>query len=81
MAQYSFPDARLTPRLRQLGLRPWWIGWYVDWNDCWLGVYWTWKVARYDTPRGVVWRELHLYICLVPCVPLHVVIGQMTKET
>lgn len=33
----------------------------VEWRDCWIGVFWRWT------------DFLHVYVCLVPCLPLHIV--------
>ena len=49
-------------------------------QDAWVGCYWTWKLALYETPYGLVTTELHIYICLVPCVPLHVVLGRIAAQ-
>ena len=49
-------------------------------QDAWVGCYWTWKLALYETPYGLVTTELHIYICLVPCVPLHVVRGRVSAQ-
>lgn len=46
----------------------------LEWNphDLWIGAYFTYK------PRGIDWfgattgRVLHVYVCLIPMVPLHV---------
>lgn len=36
-------------------------------RDLWVGVYWTW--------RGTPWGDLfHLWVCVVPTLPLHLVI-------
>jgi hypothetical protein len=42
-------------------------------KDCWVGTYWERKQARYRTGKGMVTAELHVWICLVPCFPLHVI--------
>lgn len=31
-------------------------------HDCWLGCYWT-----------MHHRDLHIYICLIPCLPIHII--------
>jgi len=36
--------------------RPW---------DCWVGVRWKRELSWIDLPR------LHVWVCLVPCFPLH----------
>lgn len=47
----------------------------LEWKlqDLWLGVYWCWKTVYHGT-AGVRTSELHIYVCLVPCVPLHLII-------
>jgi hypothetical protein len=46
-------------------------------RDIWVGVYWDW-----DEPYGLddddtefygVIRDLHIYICIIPCFPIHLV--------
>jgi len=61
----------------QLGKRPRWIEVCWEPRDVWIGVYWTWKSVKYWTLAGLVTRELHVYVCLVPCLPIHVVIGRV----
>lgn len=41
-----------------------WFGWRVQWRDVYVGVYW-----KQETCPDV--DVLHLYICLLPCLPLH----------
>jgi hypothetical protein len=60
----------------RLGPRPWWIQVECNIHDAWLGVYWCWKAACYATAYGLVMQELHLYICVLPCVPVHLVFGR-----
>lgn len=45
-------------------------------SDVWVGIYWTWKRTYYYADSALITAELHLYLCLVPCVPLHVVWGR-----
>jgi hypothetical protein len=59
----------------RLGQRLWWIEVLLEKRDCWIGVYWTWKAARYGSAQGMVTRELHIYICLIPCCPIHIIRG------
>jgi hypothetical protein len=39
--------------------------------DCWVGVYWERKRTHYCAGEGIVTAELHVWVCLVPCFPLH----------
>lgn len=64
----------------RLGKRPWWVELHFEKRDCWIGLYFDWKAACYGTAAGVVTSELHLYLCLLPCLPLHVVLGMVTPQ-
>lgn len=38
-------------------------------RDLWLGVFWRWRDADDE------WGHLaHIYICVVPCLPIHITI-------
>lgn len=37
--------------------------------DFWVGVFW--KVKDVEAGTGAKWRYLHIWICLLPCFPLH----------
>jgi hypothetical protein len=41
--------------------------------DCWVGAFWERRQTRYRTGQGMVTAELHVWVCLVPCFPLHVI--------
>jgi hypothetical protein len=34
-------------------------------RDIWIGVYWTWRRETLDA------HSLHVYICVVPMLPIH----------
>ena len=40
--------------------------------DMWIGVFW--KHANADTDCGSILQWLDVWICLLPCVPLHITI-------
>jgi hypothetical protein len=42
-------------------------------EHCWVGACWERKQARYRTGQSMITAELHVWICLVPCFPLHVI--------
>jgi hypothetical protein len=42
-------------------------------EDCWVGAFWERRQTRYRTWQGVVKAELHVWVCLVPCFPLHII--------
>jgi len=62
--------------MMRLGTAPCWLEVFVEKRDIWIGVYWTWKQTSYPI-SGIVFRELHIYVCLLPCLPLHVIWGQV----
>lgn len=33
-------------------------------RDLWLGLHWTWEYWQR-------FRRLHVYVCLLPCLPIH----------
>jgi hypothetical protein len=52
----------------------------VEPRDLWVGVFWRFDrykatITGWDCHHGAISGEpwnLHLYVCLVPCLPLHV---------
>ena len=55
-----------------------WIGWGFMRAGCWIGVYWETRPAHYyvmgATPGSFKRRAVadwHLWVCLVPCLPIH----------
>jgi len=63
-----------------VGLRLWRLSLELVWHDCWVGCYWTWKTGVYGDPEPMITRELHMYLCIVPCLPLHVVLGRLARK-
>ncbi len=42
-------------------------------QDCWIGVYWKWYPPYSNsTCRNDYWNYLEVWICLVPCFPIHI---------
>jgi hypothetical protein len=39
--------------------------------DCWVGASWERRRTQYRQGKGMVTEELHVWVCLVPCFPLH----------
>lgn len=35
-------------------------------RDCWVGVFWKWELGEYL-------EVLHIWVCLLPCLPIHLV--------
>lgn len=33
----------------------------INWHDIWIGLYWN------ETDNA-----LHIYVCIIPCIPVHV---------
>lgn len=38
-------------------------------RDLWIGVYW--NVTHRDLLPSPLWWRIDVYICLVPCLPIH----------
>lgn len=57
---------------------------YWEPRDCWIGFYWTFTRGKCNTIDAPVlhWdEEWHLYICLLPCLPLHIQIPCNARTT
>jgi hypothetical protein len=50
-----------------------WIA--LEWKlaDMWVGLFWQRKPANYHIIDGRVREDLHVWVCLVPCLPIHIV--------
>ena len=46
-------------------------------RNLWIGAHWTTK--RIDLGRGQSYVEWQLWVCLVPCFPIHVMIAKTNK--
>lgn len=57
-----------------------WIAIEFKLTAIWIGVGWHYKTANYWTLRGHCIEELHLWICLLPCLPLHFVGASKYEE-
>ncbi len=58
----------------------WWV--FLEWKlaDMWVGVSWQGHWACYHLlDVGDIKREMHVYICLLPCVPIHVIVPLKEK--
>lgn len=51
-----------------------WIALEVVPGDLWIVVFVKTKSANYGFIGGHCSRELHVYLCLIPCLPVHLVI-------
>jgi hypothetical protein len=52
-----------------------WIAIDFKLADLWIGAFWDHRSANYSTLRGHCIEEFHLWICLLPCFPIHYVAG------
>jgi len=52
-------------------------------QDFWMGVFWDRRQADFTSiARGAQCiEELHIWICLIPCFPIHLIIGSKYRET
>jgi hypothetical protein len=50
-----------------------WISLECHPADCRVGAFWERRRTHYSTGKGMVTAELHVWVCLVPCFPLHVI--------
>lgn len=44
----------------------------LKWQDMWFGAYWEKKEIQH---RGQIYprrKEFHIWICVVPCLPIHI---------
>lgn len=48
-----------------------WIALEFKVEDLWIGAFWARKKTEYGTARGDVIEEFHLWVCLIPCLPIH----------
>jgi len=57
-----------------------WIA--LEWKlaDLWIGVFWQRKQANYHTIDGRIVEDLHIWICLLPCLPVHIIIAKTFKN-
>jgi len=43
----------------------------LKWQDIWIGAYYKIKTITYIfNPK--IEKEFHIWICLIPCVPIHI---------
>lgn len=46
-----------------------------NWHDMWIGAYWKIKTIEYvfhDNNNNNNRHERHIWICVVPCLPIHI---------
>ncbi len=59
-----------------------WIQLEFKLQDFWMGVFWDRRRADYTSiaRQALCIEELHIWICLIPCFPIHIIIGSKYKE-
>lgn len=62
------------------GLHLWRLEWLCEMRDAWVGLYWSWESVQYGCDDPVCTEELHLYLCLLPFLPIHVVLGRVVTQ-
>ena len=50
-----------------------WIALEFKLADLWIGVFWDVRRCDYGSILGHVTKELHVWVCLVPCLPIHLI--------
>lgn len=49
------------------------FAWLLDLRDLWVGVYWDVEELQMECgPMDLVHKMLHIYVCLIPCLPIHI---------
>lgn len=48
-------------------------------GDLWVGLFVTTKPTNYSFIGGNCTRDLHIFLCLIPCLPVHVIIPWEVK--
>ena len=66
--------------MSHVSLRLWRVSLLLEPRDAWIGVHWDWKTGVYGDPEPMITRELHIYLCLLPCLPVHVVLGRLARK-
>lgn len=41
--------------------------------DLWIGAFWRTQEVNYGSIVGNVMEDLHVWICVVPCFPIHII--------
>ena len=48
-----------------------WLAIEFKLQDFWIGVFWDYKKADYSVAGFHCTQDFHLWICLIPCFPIH----------
>jgi hypothetical protein len=59
--------------LGRLEMRRAFIKLHFEPRDLWLGIYWTTRLTIWRNSSAS--RGLHVYICIVPMLPIHIAVG------
>lgn len=65
----------------RLGTRPLWVFPLTHPYDLRLGLRWERTKANYWTMHGLVVQDLHIYVCVLPCIGLHLIVGRIERDT
>lgn len=48
-----------------------WIAIEFKLADMWIGAFWDVRQCWYGSIAGIITEDLHVWICLIPCMPIH----------
>ena len=57
-----------------------WISLEFKLEDLWIGVFWKSINADYGSILGIVTEDLHIWICIIPCLPIHIIQSHKFKK-
>lgn len=60
-----------------------WIALEFKPEDCWIGVFWQRRPTRYVAAaiEKECVEDLHVWLCLLPCLPIHLIVGSRYADT
>lgn len=65
--------------MKRIGPRAW-VALEFKPADLWVGAFYDVRPAIYVSIWGRVLADLHVWVCVVPCVPLHIVVSWVRER-